>query len=434
MGVHFHRGSMLLRQGRHEQAVEEFGLELAEDPDHALAHAMMAEALCELKRFKEAGEEAKRAVALEPDADWAHVAMARVLWKRQYVREAQGAAEEAVRLDPGEPANHVLLGYIHVDCKRWKEALACAERALALDAQNTDAANLRATSLVKLGRRKEADDTLDGALNRDPEDAWTHANRGWALLERGQPKEAMEHFREALRLNPQMEWARVGIVEALKARTIIYRPFLAYFLWIGKLREGAAWAVLIGLFVLYHVLRSLAASNPSWAPYVQPILTVYIVFVISTWLAHPLFNLMLRLHPFGKLALSREQIVASNWIGAAFFLALASLAAYFFCPAKVGAANLPVSALGLTLAICFGFILFPLTGIFACPEGWPRRVMSLLTLVLVALGATHVSLMILQPSGKIWFHVYDTSLWVFVLGCALSTWLINALGMVRVKR
>jgi len=429
VGPHFQRGSLLYQQGRYQQAEEEFRKELAEDPDSAIAHALLAETLCELEKFKEASEEAGQAVALEPDADWAHAAMARVQWKREHVREAQASAEEAVRLDPEEPGNHVLLGYIHADVKRWKDALACAERGLAVDAQHTGAANLRAMALVKLGRKKEADETLDAALMRDPEDALTHANRGWALLERGKPKDAMEHFREALRLNPELEWARAGIVEALKARTIIYRPFLAYFMWIGKLRGNAAWAFLIGFFVLGRVLRALARSNPAWAPYVQPVLAVYIAFLISTWLAQPLFNLMLRLHPFGRLALSREQITASNWIGASFFLAMISLGVYFFWPADPA-----VSDMGLVGAICFGFILFPLTGIFACPEGWPRRVMILLTLALFATGVTHAVLVILKPPGVVWFRIYEGSQWVFILGCVLSTWLINALVAVRVRR
>ena len=170
-------------------------------------------------------------------------------------------------------------------------------------------------ALVKLGRRQEAGHTIEAALARDPDNAVTHANQGWTLLEANDPAKALEHFREALRIDPTSEWARLGIVEALKARHFVYRTMLKYFLWMAKLSGKMQWGVVIGGYVLFQMLRGWANANPEFAPFVWPCWAYTSPLCYLTWIAMPLFNLLLRLNKFGRLALSDEQIRASNWIG-----------------------------------------------------------------------------------------------------------------------
>ena len=117
------------------------------------------------------------------------------------------------------------------------------------------------------------------------------------------------------------------MVEALKARNPIYRPVLRFFLWLGSLEgRSQAWLIL-GLFFGVRLLRQLARSYPATAPVLYPLIFLYAAFVLLTWIADPLFNLLLRLDRFGRLALSREQIVASNWLAGILGLGLAALAA-----------------------------------------------------------------------------------------------------------
>ena len=52
---------------------------------------------------------------------------------------------------------------------------------------------------------------------------------------------------------------------------------------------------------------------------------VYLVFAFLTWTAQPLFNVLLRVDPIGRYALSRRQIVASNWVGSAFLMGIATV-------------------------------------------------------------------------------------------------------------
>ena len=56
-----------------------------------------------------------------------------------------------------------------------------------------------------------------------------------------------------------------------------------------------------------------------------PLLVAYLAFALGTWFAGPLANLSLRLHPFGRLALARDERIASSWIGGFLLAAVASI-------------------------------------------------------------------------------------------------------------
>jgi tetratricopeptide (TPR) repeat protein len=286
-------------------------------------------------------------------------------------------------------------------------------------------------ALVKLGRKKEAGATIEAALAKDPDNAVTHANQGWALLERGDHRKALEHFREALRLDPELDWARAGIVESLKARYLVYRLMLRYFLWMASLRARAQWALIIGLFVLYWVLRHVADANPDLAPWIWPVLYAYIGFAVMGWLADPLFNLLLRLNRFGRLALSPDQVRASNWVGGCLLVALLALGAWLVTGYLI--------ALGLALNA--GLLIIPIAATFRCEAGWPRDWMAIYTSVLAVLGAVeaaapHVTIFLMVaadlPPGTARQILY-VLLWTFLGGVILSEWVANGLMSIRPK-
>jgi hypothetical protein len=221
-------------------------------------------------------------------------------------------------------------------------------------------------ALVRLGRKAEAGATIDAALARDPGNAITHANQGWTQLERGDRKKALEHFREALRLDPTNDWARSGIVEALKAGNPVYALMLRYFLWTASLSRGAQWGLILGGYFGSRMLAVAAKSSPELRPWILPLQLLYIAFVLLTWLAQPLFNLLLRLNRFGRLALSEEQTRASNWVGTCFLAAAIAAIAAVFTGFPVWLVVLFFVAVGVSL---------PVSAIFGCQAGWPRRAM-----------------------------------------------------------
>jgi tetratricopeptide (TPR) repeat protein len=420
LNAHLQRGLLLMQQNRNELAEQELRQSLAEEPQSAVAHAFLADCLCNQEKFSEATDEARQAIHLEPDLPFAHYVHARILSDRNYDDEALAAIREAVRLDPSDADYCAFEAGLLIDRKQFQEALSAAERGLQNDPEHVASTNMRAMALRSLGREDEGHATLATALKKSPESAVTHANQGWALLQDGRPKEALEHFKEALRLDPENDWAKSGIVEALKARNFIYAIFLKYLFFMSRLSRGAQWGIIIGGYVGNNILRSVARSNPTLDPWIMPIRILYLAFVILTWTAHPLFDLLLRLNRFGRLALTREQIVASNWIGSTLALALLCLAGMFLTTAKVAF---------LLAALVFAGLIIPLAATFRMARGWPRQVMAAYTAAMALAGLFAVSAHL--GGDK---QTASAVLGFFLIALFLSSWLANWLGMQRVKR
>jgi tetratricopeptide (TPR) repeat protein len=419
MNPNLDRARLLYQQGRFDLAENELRQTLAAEPHDAYAHSLLALCLAQRKEFQEATAEAQQAIHLEPDFSFAHFTLAHVLFDRNRFAEALSAINEAIRLEPEDADYFALLANIHLNERRWREALAAAEQGLQFNPEHVGCTNLRAMAMVRLGRKSEAGATIDAALSKNPDNSLTHANQGWTLLHQGEPKKAAEHFREALRLDPQNEWARQGIIEALKARNIIYALMLKYFLWMSKFSRRGQWVIILVGYFGNQMLAGLAQSNPAIAPWVLPLRILYLVFALMTWLASPLFNLLLRLNKFGRLVLSREQTVASNWFGLCLLLALVGLAA---CVVKGFVAP------WLLIALVFGFLLLPVSSVFRCYQGWPRNVMAALTIALALIGTSAIVLRFDQGRTA---DVADGLLGLFILGTIASTWIANLLMLRR---
>jgi tetratricopeptide (TPR) repeat protein len=415
---HFLRAVVLLEQSRHDLAERELRQALAADPDHALAHAYLSQCLLERDQLADATEEAKAAVRLAPELPFAHAALARALVRRNYLREALASAREALRLDPTDADHYALLAGIHLERRDWPAALEAAEEGLGHDAEHVGCNNLRAMALTKLGRTAEAGATIAAALSRDPEDPFSHANQGWTALHEGDTKKALEHFREALRLDPELDYARAGLVEALKARNPIYGLMLRYFLFMSRLSGKAQWAIILGGYVGYQVLRRVGAENPEWMPWVRPLLLAYFVFAVMTWIAAPLFNLLLRLNRYGRHALSADQRRGANLVAAV------GLPALVFVLAWLVTGN----DLALAGAVFFGFLLLPASAIFTCDAGWPRWCMTAYTILLACLPPAAVALWLVDRA------LAELGFLGFVWGSVLSGVVANALLMTRAKR
>lgn len=418
MSPQLQRALVLHEQGRHELAEKELRQHLATEPSDGFAHALLAISLLEEEQRDAAEESARQAIADAPDLAYAHYAHARVLSDRDRDEAAALAIQEAIRLEPTDADYHGVHAAIQFDCQRWTEALAAAETGLQFDPEHVLCNNLRAMALVKLGRKAEAGETIRATLARDPDDPFSHANQGWTLLEQGNRDQALEHFRESLRLDPTHEWARAGLVEAIKAGNALYAVMLKYFLWVQKLSGRARWGILLAAYFGNRLLGALSHANPDWSAWITPIRVLYLAFALLTWLAAPIFNLMLFLHPLGRHALDKDQRSQAIWVGVCLFLGLGALGLWGVAGRSGGY---------LLAAVVLGLLAIPTSAIFLCARGWPRRVMTAITLVLAASGCSALILNSIAHPAKESLAGQSGMLVLggFLAGSLLSPWVAN---------
>lgn len=345
-------------------------------PEVGRVHSLLSMVFAATNRLDLAEEEANHAVALDPDDYFTHLMLARILGTRNRFAEAEREFLNAIGMCPTEPLVHGEYAGFLLGRKRWREALESANRALALEPENDDALQTRSLALSMLGKQDESHDAIDASLRRNPNDSRAHATLGWSLLHENRPKEALPHFREALRLEPNSEWARLGILEAMRARFLPYRLLLMYFMWISRVQARYAMGLIFGLYIGYVALSRVQAANPNWSWLISPVLIGYVAFALSTWVAHPLMNAVLLLDPFGRLALTPEEKRVSYVVLGTVVAAVSMLLAGILIPAEAF----------LSLAL-FTAVTIPLTSNFYhCDPGIPRVLLLVVLGVLVATG------------------------------------------------
>jgi Tfp pilus assembly protein PilF len=410
---------LLLQQGRYDLAADTLRQALAVDPEDSFAHALLALCLLHQQKYDEATAEARDAILRAPDFGFAHYVLGVVMQERNRFPEAQAAAEEALRIQPGQPEFCALLAQSFLSRHRWQEALDAADRGLEADPEHTSCLNLRAIALVNLGQKQAAADTIAGALQRNPHNALSHASQGWTLLHQSKPREALEHFREALRIDPNNQWARDGTMEALKARHLLYRLMLRYYLWMSSFSRRGQWGIIIGFWVGIQLLQVVQTRYPRLTPIILPLLIAYVAFILATWLADPVFTLTLLFNRFGRYLPSGLQRIGAIAVGLLLLAAIPFLVLWL----------LSGFDLFLVILILLVALTLPATAIGKSPP--PVRnawIMGLYSLGVAILGAVGIVAMVLGVDAGI--QCFEAALW----GCLLSSIASNVLRTVIFKK
>ena len=414
-GVNLEKIHLLISHKRFENAVSQLREALAAEPESGRLHGLLAFCLGELKRLDEAIEAAGRAIACDPSDAYPHYVMSRLFLEVDETVRAQDAIQEALRLDPEDADYHGLHGAILLERRHWQEALAAARRGLALEADNAFCFNIQSMALRQLNRGDEAGRTLKDALSVEPDNPTTLANLGWQHLDQRQYEQAKAMFLEALRIDPQLAWARQGLAEILKAKNPLYRFLLRYFIWISKMEDKKVWVVLIGGYVLVRGLSRIADSNPDLEPFLTPVIILYVVFAIFTWIGTPVFNLVLWLHPLGRHLLDVRDKLAARWVGACLGLALIGGGLWV-----ASDQTLWVVVMGLSVGMAI-----VLAGALGCEEERPRRFLVVYAWVM---GVLAVLSLLLWPMKGIGTQI---SLALFGVGFAAYAWVANFLFLKR---
>lgn len=401
------RAELLLEQGRIADAEKEIKKHLSEFPEHAYAIAVLARIYIQSGKYNDALTAIDSAIRLDASSGYYYYIKAVILLNQHNDQQAEIFIAFAVNADPDSAEYFAVWADIKLYQKKYAEALVKADEGLRRDPANVHCLNTRASAQVKLNNKNDAYSTIEGALNEDPDNAYTHANYGWGLLEKGEHQKALVHFREALRLDPQMEYAREGMVEAMKAKYMVYRWFLNYQFWMAKQSNKMQWGVIIGLYLLSRVLRVVEETNPALSPYIFPVLILLSMFAFLTWVIQPLSNLFLRLNKYGRYALSPAETKISNFVGISAALCLLGLVLFFSTFTD------PFLALAI-----YGFtMMVPLAGIYS--GGEHEKKLNYYALGMAVLGALDL---IYIFSGHPVLNSFST---IYFLAFIAYQWLAN---------
>jgi TolB-like protein/DNA-binding winged helix-turn-helix (wHTH) protein/Flp pilus assembly protein TadD len=207
------QGRALLGQRSGEsvaRSVTRFEEAVAAEPEWALAHASLSEALGLASEYRvlppasslsRSAAAALRALEIDPDLAEAHVSLAAALQARWDWDGAEREYRRAIELQPGLAVAHQWYGELLTLRGRHEEAIASVRRARDLDPVSLIAGAVHGITLHYAGRSDEAVPILLATLELDPRFAVAHEMLGRALDATGRHAEAVASFRRAVDLS-----------------------------------------------------------------------------------------------------------------------------------------------------------------------------------------------------------------------------------------
>ena len=400
------RVHILVQQQRFGEAQRILRELLAETPDNVAYLATLGQIQLETDQLEASERTINQAIGQDPGNALLLYLKSQVKMQQNDYGGAQQLLEEAVAIYPLDADFYAMQAQVLLLQKEYQAALKSADQALSVEPENLLALNMRSKALIKLDRKEDSYKTIQGALREDPHNAYTHSNYGWGLLETGDHRKAQEHFAQSLRANPNDPYARSGMAEALKAKNPVYRLFLQYAFFMEKLTAKYQWGVIIGFYVLYRLLRGLAASNPTLQPVLNPVLILLAIVALSTWVIGPLGDLFLRFDRHGRYLLDERETRTADLVTISLAICGIGLLGYLL----VGQDPYLVLA-------AYGFsMILPLSFYFA-----RAKTTSLLKVYCFGLGIVG-ALAVVTAFGASTFNVFTV---VYLLGFFLYQWVAN---------
>ena len=331
----FQRVHLLLAQGRIDEAEEQLGILLQEDPTSELGRYLMAYIYFFKGRSRDSEQILLQLRSENPDNTGYLALLAEINLKEEEYEAAEEKTDQLLMMDPDEVEFHNLKSRVKFAQRYYDSALQYSNSALTIDPENTEALNQKALLAGILGEKVVATNAVLEALEKNPEDPYTIANHGHQLLAQGKVKEALERLSEALRLNPTNTLARYAMQEALKSRFWPYKLFYQYIHFMGRLTARGSWTVIIGAYIIYQVIYRTGRANPELAPFLMPIAYILIAFFLLSWIINPLMNLYLLTNNYGRLLLDEEEKKMAKLTGLSLVFAVLSFCIWYFMDVEI---------------------------------------------------------------------------------------------------
>ena len=395
------RIELLLNQSRYEDAKRELETYLSNNPSDFFARRAYVVTLINCGDHDLARDRCEALLAEYPESlDILHLSI-EIDLADEYYDKAESKVDLLKQMSALDEETFVLEARVKMGQRNYDKALLAIGKALEYDANNIEALNLKIALEGQLGK-SHPQDSINHALKLNPENPYTIANHAYQLLRDGKVEAALERSAEALQKDPNNPLGRQVMADAMRSRFWLFRLFFKYGEFISRLTAKSSWAFIIGVYIGYRIIRSLANQYPILLP------LVYLLFglFILSWLIQPIANLYLYFNKYGKLLLDKDDTKMALSTGAALAIAIPSFCLY------IAGIN---PDLFLRLAAVAGFSAIPLSSYLSPTNKSNQQRLTFLTFGIIGMGLL-----------ALFFNI-GLFIILFFLGIFAYQWIINGI-------
>jgi tetratricopeptide (TPR) repeat protein len=208
--------SILVEQGRLDEAIGWCKESLRIYPDSAVGHNNLGGALLQAGRVQQAIDCFRSAIKCDPDFLQANINLADSLEKQGNFEEAVSYFKQAIRIAPDNAQAFLGLAITLTKLQKFDQAIEPFDKAIKLEPDNISAHGYRGMVLAAIGKIDEAIEDIRFVLKARPDDVQMLRNLGIFLERKGDIAGAIESYRAALRIDPDNENLRQLLEDDLK--------------------------------------------------------------------------------------------------------------------------------------------------------------------------------------------------------------------------
>ena len=196
------RGIMYGNQGKYEQSITDFSEAIR--CDSSLSHAYYNRALCykHSEKYHKAIDDNTTAIRLNPSYISAYINRGNCYAKLEQYDHAIYDYDKAIELDSSNAMPYINRGNCYGELKQIERAIQDYDKAIELDSNYAVAYNNRGNSYSDLKQHEQAIQDYDKAIELDPNYAFAYYNRGLSYADLKQYERAIQDYDKAIELEP----------------------------------------------------------------------------------------------------------------------------------------------------------------------------------------------------------------------------------------
>ncbi len=196
------RGKAHTNSGDHEAAIADLDRAIELEPESSKSYELRGLAYLGLQDLKKALANYDRAVELNPDADSVHIGRGLVHTVLSNVDQALADLNRGLELNPDSVEGYFTRGTAYRAAGEWDLAIADYDQAITLKPDDANAYGARGRTYWLKGDTSQARDDLDQAIAIDPQNAQAYYYRGRVSAQEQDSKRAIADYDAAISIDP----------------------------------------------------------------------------------------------------------------------------------------------------------------------------------------------------------------------------------------
>lgn len=277
------------QRGQIDQAIDLIKEVLADEPNDANSHGLLALCLLSEKRLYAAEYETQLALNINASIPMLYLILARIHILKNKPKKAIDFCNEALSLNPNYADSLLLKADIYSLLNSYNESLQCIQEAAILEPDNIEIALAFGNHYYQVGQYEKSTMYAQEAMQADPQNIECNILYGQLKLKEGDTEEALNLAKFAIIQNPNSAEALKLFCDIKTSQNLFLGLWWRFNSKMSSLSPIKASIVLISMFLVFNLLSQLL-SDLGYNILSKTFSYGWLLFVIYSWLGAPMYT------------------------------------------------------------------------------------------------------------------------------------------------